>query len=387
MKTLSKKEGIEFLLKQNKQRKVVPIIGAGFTGGEKSFNGYVPMGNKLKEIMLDAIITNCDDSSLISDIADISFDELSEYFLDERIIPLDKRLKIFKDYFTDVSLPLYKINFLKIWNYIYTLNIDDAIEKNANFKKIVPYSSIRDEQVNIVKAHNYVLKLHGDAEHEILRNCNENIIFSFTQYIASLRSKSNYSLLKSIQSDYKQKNIIFIGCSLKKEPDLLQLYKEVENDIYATSIIYLCCDEPNDKDKRQLKRYGINTILLVDNYDAFYKDIYTEYTKKRSTEELDSFKFKNPSIEIIRSKKEILNIFGFGREIFDIKTSRFCVPSCVTERGVLDEIFVELKSNDFILIKGRRLSGKTTLLHFIIKSMPSYNIIFFLLDIEQMKIL
>lgn len=387
MEILTHHIGVKRLVELFSNNALIPIIGSGFTGGSPAFEGKVPMGQDLCEIMIKTILNYSKDETQDS-LNNLDFDELAEIFLDEDVVPKFVRLDIFKKYFTGVSLPAHKVSFLKIWKYIYTINIDDGIETATNYKAILPYSSLRKESTNFFKQRNYVLKLHGDATQEILCDNQDNMVLSSSQYISSLRSPKNANLLASVYSDYKQKNLIFIGCSLKKEPDLQQLYKEIGQDRISTDIIYLCKDEPSDKEKRALRKYGVNKLILVEDYDALYKDLVSAVKSIPNTSSSE-YKFFNPQAEILSSKKEILRLLGFGRPVFDLVKGKFYIPICVAQRNLFKTVLRELQNNDFIFIKGRRLSGKTTFLQSLISHMPNYSTYYFPsgydVDISEIK--
>ena len=130
MKIFEMHEGIEFLVNGILSNTVVPVIGAGFTAGSKASNGEVPDGKTLKDIMRNCIKEH---SAIYTDIDNLTFKELSEIFFDAEEVPASCSLKLLKDLFTGVKLPKYKISFLECWKYIYTINIDDAIEKKYKF--------------------------------------------------------------------------------------------------------------------------------------------------------------------------------------------------------------------------------------------------------------
>ena len=91
------------------------------------------------------------------------------------------------------------------WPYIYTLNIDDCIEKNSAYKQVVSINRTVDE--NIYNEEKCVIKLHGDISQYITYS-DEKIIFSQDEYLSSL--EENVSLLNRVKYDMKFSNIIYI---------------------------------------------------------------------------------------------------------------------------------------------------------------------------------
>ena len=371
---VKQQEGINLLIDLIHKNSLVPFIGSGFTGGAPAFGGDVPMGPELMEIMKKEILRPGNDEDEES-LSQCDFTELAEKFLDEDNVHLDVRFEILKNYFTEVQLPQYKADFLKIWKYIYTINIDDGIENACGYKVVLPYASLRDSPLNLFKGKHYVLKLHGDAAKEIETEGEFNMVLSSTQYITSLREQSNENILSSVYSDYKQKNLIFIGCSLAKEIDLQQIYKDIKKDILSNKIIYLCSNIPDKQTQKNLRKYGINTLLIVDNYDSFYKNIVIEFNKQK---DVVRYRYINPETNILKSKDAIIKLFALGRPTFDIRTGYFSVPVCKAQRDTISTIVQAVHVHSFVFIKGRRLSGKTTLLQSLIAAMPAYRqIVFF----------
>lgn len=377
MEIFDQNEGIKIIVNSIRDNRIVPIIGAGFTAGCDACDGKVFNGRTMQDEMIKCIKMYSKTYSG-SNIEIFPFKKLSEIFFDEEEVPSSISLKILKDHFTEVTLPQYKINFLNCWRYIYTINIDDAIE-NAGFSPVTSYTNLRNESINIVKKNNYVLKLHGDAKHEILYKIDNNIVFSSDQYISSLLQKSNAQIINSIRSDYKQKNILFIGCSLEDEPDLKYIYDDTKNDISKTSyILQVRRNEPDKIDLKNITRHGVNSIIIVENYDAFYKEVYNEFNRHKNITIASEYKYKNPKTDILKDKKNILRDISRGRNPFDEKEGLFKIPSTCIERTVTTlNILREIDSNHFFIIQGSRFSGKTYIINDIIQHTPMYDKYFF----------
>ena len=381
MNYINSADAIPILTKLNDRNMLIPIIGSGFSGGAKSLHGHAPMVDELKKIMKNKILDNyklCSEEEL----QNLSFVEISELFLDEKIVPLTERLSIFEKYFTNVNLPDYKKTFLRLWQYIYTINIDDGIERATNFTVIHPYSSLRENFGSISKIKSYVLKLHGDVNHELLINSDENIVFKPAQYISSMSNENNRQLIKSIRSDYQQKNIIFIGCSLDYEPDLQSIYDSISSDYSTREIFYLSKNRLSPIKESKLRTYGVNKIILTNNYNAFIKDLSDSILMNKQKTELVSYKYISPKIQDIENKNDILNIFSYGQPVFNIKNKCFEIPSCTAIRSLINNIIEYLNNVGIVIIKGRRLSGKTVLLSSIIRRVPSLEVIYFPSDTQ-----
>ena len=109
------------------------------------------------------------------------------------------------------------------WPYAYTINIDDGIEKNSQFTPILPYRKLRRPRTS----KKLLYKLHGDASHECnYREDGENIVFSQSQYLQAITSEDNTDIYQQLLADYGQRHLLFIGCSLQSEQDLVYVYQK-----------------------------------------------------------------------------------------------------------------------------------------------------------------
>lgn len=99
-----------------------------------------------------------------------------------------------------------KKQFLSLFSqYVYTLNIDDAIEHNCNqFNVLLPNTEIFDKYV---EQYTTVFKLHGDVNFYLKNIENESIIFNKKEYIESI--KKNGKMLTKLKEDFADKNIIY----------------------------------------------------------------------------------------------------------------------------------------------------------------------------------
>lgn len=360
----------EFFTTAFSRRNLIPIIGSGFTRGEKSRIGQVPNGREFQDIMIKQI---CKYFSEISEEdfkkEGYKFSEVANEFF--KRVPKEAYKRLLRNHFTDVDLEKIKKKFLKInWPYIYTLNIDDAIENNSKFKPVRPYKKLSD----FVNDLNCVFKMHGDVIEELTYDELPNIIFSQEQYIKSL--ERNAYILNFFQSDYSSKNTIFIGCSLDDELDLKYAISTSE-DIRNVNVskIYVTSDEPKGLRKSRLEDFGITKILLVDDYQGFYRFLFEIYDKLRFFEEKPFDQFKNPTIEICeknlnKNKEYLLDVMG-------AKSSEYTLPCFVEEREISNRIIKEILNEVVTVISGKRFSGKTFLAKILVKLLQDKDVYFF----------
>ncbi|MDD2728086.1 SIR2 family protein [Malikia sp.] len=130
------------------------------------------------------------------------FKKLSEIYFRDNIVPLELIKASIDSCFTKVDIvDAAKRRFLSIdWPYIYTLNIDDGIERAIDGVKVLPYKAFSRHS-----GRRYVYKLHGDAEDVLTAASLDDlqVIFGEADYIKSL--KKNEYFLGSLTNDFCEK--------------------------------------------------------------------------------------------------------------------------------------------------------------------------------------
>ncbi len=370
MEILSQVEGIKILTKLICERNIIPVFGAGFTMNNSSYKGQVPDGATATKMMKELILQCCVKMKA-DDINDMDFNETSEMFID--LVPIDIRTEFFENYFTEVQLGTLQKELLQFnWPYAYTLNIDDGIENTSLFKAVMPYKNLNAPNTYI----KLLYKLHGDAFSEVTYKTEENIVFSHKQYMKSINAKENQSFLNNLKADFSTSNMLFIGCSLLNEPDLKYVYSISECSADTRKIL-LRDKTPTFLEEIGLnKDYGINTIILVDDYGFFYQELIKNVQKTIAKENLLNYKFKNPIIEIKDSKTDTVNLLS-GIPIFDENKNQFNKGGMHILRNCIEEIEKQLKENNCMIIKGRRFSGKTFVMLSLCERQKKHPIYFF----------
>jgi disulfide oxidoreductase YuzD len=340
-----------------KNKRLIPIIGSGFSRSCSASNGKVPSGEDMKMYMLNKLKEKFPDESFSQD-----FSKIAQQY-ENHCEDSDKK-KYLNNNFTNVKLEWYKKEFLKIdWPYIYTLNIDDAIEGHSEFKVILPLNEINQEYETTLN-NKSLYKLHGDVRHYLTYKKSEMYIFSQAQYLNSL--KQNNSMLNKISTDIRSNCAIFIGCSLSDEIDLLYSLNfngytppSMKNTYYVTDRIM------SPLQQKELEMYGIDTIIKIEDYQEFYLFLseISEAATKIPKSEIDNFlnprilyevEGYNENIEYIYKSNKIYEIFK------DSQTIK--LPNFVIQRDVFNDVntykerFVDKK---LVVLYGHRFSGKT----------------------------
>lgn len=197
------------------KKRLIPLFGAGVSVGMEAQAGCVPDGATLRSDVIKLLCAQNPEEQ--DDYAGESLQSVFGYFDDDEMVSNTARRAYYKEHFTDVTLNAVRRKIFDIdWPYIYTLNIDDSIEKNTSFKEVLLCNrKANDEIFNERKC---VIKLHGDI-HDYLKYQGSMKVFSAKEYAESLRNDEY--LLEKFKDDCCNNNIIIIGCSLSNEYDLL----------------------------------------------------------------------------------------------------------------------------------------------------------------------
>ena len=344
LKYVEFKEVKEKFLNYFKNRNIIPIIGAGFTQGSSSDRGIVPDAEGCKNHMLKLIRKS--DADLADELRNDNLSEVSSYF---KNLDITVRRKFFREYFTKVKLSQSKKKFLSIdWWYVYTLNIDDAIERNSMFSNVININ----RKFTITKEYKYVKKLHGDVD-DFNKYDDSEIIFTDKEYIKSINT--NKYLLADLKTDYESNNLIFIGCSLTSEFDILSIVDDAKSMI---DIMIVNNEQYGRKDSERLKRYKINTVILVNDYDEFYQEIYDTWKGSANINNIDMIpSISREKINIIdpdyEKDKEYL---FFGEDNFS--DGKITFPSFYIERN-MSSVLNHVLNSRILILYGGIFSGKT----------------------------
>lgn len=360
-------------------KRCVPFIGAGFSAGENSLKGKVPSLKELTHIMVDELSNLEKYEGKSSWLYKQDFFKISDYFWKD--CPAARIDAIIKDRFTKVHLSKLKKDFLRInWHNITTLNIDDGIENAlAGYHKVLPHTKLKSHAFNSSKL---LIKIHGDANTEInSRSSESQVIFSRNSYLES--QSSNKDVLNLFKTNWKENNLLFIGCSLIEEIDLIHMLSTSSEEPYKDTfrVFFTNQEKANNADFTTALEldYKITHLIVSDKWD----DIYTECLKhiekpdKSISSGLSKYHFNtfktlanefNTTIDHILQTDTILR-GGISFEKY--------MPQYLVERELLTNILHSIQKNIFTLIEGRRFSGQTSLLKIISQRLQPADVYFF----------
>lgn len=358
------------LINNMRRKMLIPVIGSGFTRGCDAYKGKVPSGKDYSEYMISKIaaqlsLTQAEIDSLKRD----SFSNVSDIY--HRAIPISSQKEYLKFNFTKVKLEDVKRKFLgPFWPYIYTLNIDDGIEFNSCYRHIV-YSN-RPIEKGIFDDFSCVIKLHGDVAEMLTYEDAKSEVFTQKQYVNSL--KSNESLLKKLHHDSIYQNLIFIGCSLDDEIDLLACSSE--NEIGKAK--YFCTiKEPSPLEQFKYEKYGITHCIVFNSYNEIYECLYEagQEAEKISVNDLDEYKHFS-IIQLADDYESNKPYLFFGKSLIS-KDHAISIPYFFISRKVTASIFDNLSTRPLQFIVGSGCSGKSYVLVDIACRIKNRDVFFF----------
>lgn len=356
VRALDTQETQSFLRSILRQDTCVPFLGAGFTRGEIARSASVPGGGEWMSLMREQIKSSpVVEKPTEQELLNFSFQDLSEIYFRENVVSLDTIKESVDSHFTKVNIiDEAKLRFLSInWPYIYTLNIDDAIERAIDGVKVLPYKSF-----SRLAGRRYVYKLHGDAE-DVLTAANRDdlrVIFGKADYIKSLNR--NQYFISSLVNDFGDKNILFVGCSLTDELDIsFALANLAPGERSAnTARIFITSNAPTTyAEKKKLKSYGI-TDVVVGDYFSFY-NFAASVTEGADQQPfaIEAFAFKDDALEFSNER--------FASYLLQNGWKHGDNPYAVSVFRNAEKPLRERLKEPLAVIWGRRFSGKTTTLH------------------------
>lgn len=335
---------------------IIPVLGSGFSRACKSNSGKVPSGEEYKNYMIDQIIAVIPllTKEDIRDLKNMTFSEISSIY--HKKIPIELQKKYLRNNFKNVHIDEFKKNFLSInWPYIYTLNIDDSIERNSNFNHTV--NANRPVNNDIYNQEKCVVKLHGDVNEMLTYEDSQSEVFTQEQYVISL--KKNTSLLDKLKHDIIFQNIIYIGCSLNDEVDLLSV--SLEDKKISTNRYFCMTKEPSMLDKIKFEKFGITHIVLFETYNSLYKEIYQAWIESQQIrlDDLDYFKINHTNSSRLSADYEQNKPYLFyGKSL--ITTDRSIIlPYFFISRAKTELIIDNIHKYPIQIILGTGCSGRT----------------------------
>lgn len=373
---ICKLEDIKDVLIQSFNRnKIIPLFGSGLTGGCNASNGTVPLGTEMpeaiKELLLKSEQLSPEEKERIK--LENNLQQLSTYFEDTNIISASIRKQYYKDHFSNVKLDSLRKKLFQInWSYVYSLNIDDAIETETKYD--FPITCNKPVEDEVFGNGRCVIKLHGSIT-EYLKYKDECIIFSSNQYARSLQE--NDSLLKRLKTDCSTNTLLIIGCSLTNEFDLMSLKAFPINELspFVNNRKIICVKgKPSTLDLSNYQQYGITDIVVFNEYEDIYNGLFDIWNEsiKISPDRLEEV--KNLSINKLSLSANNKNYFYQGKSLVDYNNHSINLPAYFILRKNFDAINLDYKVH---IIQGNNYSGKSYFLASILQKFSTSETYYF----------
>lgn len=362
----------EDIINSIRGQKLIPFIGSGFTRGCAAKTGTVPSGTDYKEYMIKAIVEN---NSLSLDeektLKAQNFSAISSIYHSE--VPMEQQREYLLRNFSQVSIEENKRHFLNLaWPYVYTLNTDDGIERNCKYSTVV-YSN-RQVSKSIFDERKCVIKLHGDVSDMLTYMDSDSEIFDKKQYALSLFT-TNTSLLKKLEHDFGYHNLLFVGCSLDDETDLLAVAGSVESNDVAR--YYCTTSEPDFVTKSKLKDFGITHCVLFETYDEIYNEIVEAGKEALNIPASEIEQFKSTQFTKLSSEFKINEQYFYHGKSLISKDRSITLPYFFISRELTQTIIKGFVEKPVQILIGNGVSGKTYVAVDVAMHFRSKNVYFF----------
>lgn len=341
------------LLNRIKKEDVILYLGAGFSMGavskmkdESGNHIELPSVLKLKEILCKNMLTLDDLTLSLKEMCEeCKYDNVHQYE------------NLMKDIFSVYKTADFHKKYAYVdWKKIYTVNVDDLIEKiyEENDRCIRVISS--DKPVKIDGGNIPYYKLHGDV-----RTNPGEIIFSTSDYSVSAARK-NDCRFEELMQDLKTENFLFIGTSLCDEWDF-DIRCEQSDIFRIENKAFFVLKDSDERLERRLKRKFPNAVFIKETAESFIQKVVDYLTIADEGEIEPSYeKYSLRKIE----KKEYLSEFYLKPNLYlgyeptweDIFNNHDVIWE--NTKSILENVFCGKK---IIIISGRMVSGKTTLLY------------------------
>lgn len=366
---------------------LVPVIGSGFTRGLRTRNGVVPSVDELREEMTE--IMHIIDGSDEAEFKDIKLADFADAFWEELEKSNKHRCKErFQEYIDLNFTKVYDVEQSKRhllnsnWKTIFTLNYDDTIENVLDIDVVVPY-----DKFNVRSGKSSLIKLHGDASRFSLTGDSKYCVLGNQQYVSLIKEKGNENIVNVLENIFFSKSVLFIGCSLDNELDLLysagiQLEQKAKSNSEHHIIYLFYEDEEQDINPVPYKKYGITDIIKVNQktITELYEFIYTISKKLESLCEKDLLQeYTNIEFEYLDGRNNENIDYLFYNDKVRINNGIIKYPAFFVERNCIEEIKEKILSEEGILhiVYGTKFSGKTYALLQLLRNLINRKVYYF----------
>lgn len=363
------------------------FLGSGFSRfGSNSF-GDIPIGKDLKKEIFKTFIKGNVNESDAEEIDSFDLQDTCQFVN----INLEKKDEL-KDFLIERLSNIEPQKFHMYlssypWKKIYTVNIDDLVERiYRRAKKKIVVQNMNKKKNNGDNLE--YIKLHG-----CVNSPDQPFVFSRTEYINLISSKINFKL-NDLVSDIQKENFIFVGASLE-ESDIDFYITQYENAGYfRKGKLFFIDPKPSIKLKGRVKElggkiiewnteqflqfvkkldYNPNELQLIKdrlNYSGIflYEDIINSLPQNTTYESrlyegynvnwqdvIEGWLFENPVIIDIKKRLDSIDFENYNSFCFAIYGTSFSGKDCILRQlgHYLDSVGYQV-----LEYKGRHLNIK-----------------------------
>lgn len=340
------------------------FLGAGFSVGSSNEFGDIPLGETLKEEIIERFLCEGISKAERDEISRYSLPEVCEY-VDEEAGKYHELRQFLKERFRNVIPAEFHYKLVSYpWRKIYTVNIDDLAEQiyRKKGKKLLVQNQKKEKEEKADTDAQYI-KLHG-----CVNGAAEDMIFSRKEYKRLINGTMNFKL-NNLVFDIQRENFIFIGASMD-EPDIDHYITQYENAGYFRQGKMIFVEPyPDLKLKNRIKR--LSGILIESTAEEFL-NFLAEINYRPDEQQ----KYKN--------RLNYSGIFVYGDIVRDFDTSQVyesrlyegydCTWRDVVEDWLFESPFFDVIKKEIDAVNldeadsycysiyGKRLSGKACLL-------------------------
>lgn len=369
------------------KRALIPVIGSGFSCDAPTDNGgTIPSVSKLHAKLFSYIkeysgYTETD----LEEIKKLNLFDLAQRFWTIYNRLPSEAIHSFFEYvqtnFQDISYHNdFQKNFLDVrWPYLFTLNYDSLIEdyNNRVYNPVIPYMPVNH---NFSGGKTRVYKLHGDAKAFTDSGDKRFLILSRDQYIDTLKSDENEDMRNELLTAFSSKSILFFGCGLSEELDLLyssqlSLQEKVKHiDPHQQAIIYISY-EPDENASSSpfsirkvddLAPYGVTHVLRIfsEKESALFFSKLADFSARIQRPTIEKFlqRYSAMQFDILKAEDTACRDFLFQENLVwrSIEKHMITMPGYYVTRSKISKA-EEIISNGepLLFVSGNFFSGKT----------------------------
>ena len=366
---------------------LVPVIGSGFTKGIRTKYGTVPSADELKAEMVQ--IMQIIDGSDEEEFVDITLTDVADTFWEELENSENHNYKArFQEYIEQNFTQVFDVEqsnrqlLNSNWKTIFTLNYDDTVESILDIDVVVPYDKFDKRS-----GKSSLIKLHGDAKRFSITGDTKYCVLGNQQYVDLIKEENNADIVNVLENTFFSRSIIFVGCSLNSELDLLysagiQLEQKAKLNKEHHIIYLLYENEGRDVNVIPYKKFGITDIVIVnrENINEFYEFIYNTSKKLKLIQEEDSLQeYANIEFEFLDGRNKKNTDYLFYNDLIRIRNGIIKYPAFFVERKRIQEVHKNILSENGVLhiIYGTKFSGKTYALLQLLRSLINRKVYYF----------